>query len=33
MKIIQSNWREIDQKIKEECEREDCMIPWRDRVM
>lgn len=29
--IFKSNWKEIEEKIKEESEAEDCMIPYRDR--
>jgi len=31
MTTIKTNWREIDNAIKRECEAEDCMIPYRDR--
>lgn len=29
--IIKTNWRQIEKAIKEECQKEDCMIPYKDR--
>ena len=32
MEIIKTNWREIEEAIKNESEAEDCMLSYRDRV-